>query len=86
MSFSLSLLLIHMQRWNHALISNKESSPRYEHFAPFPPVGPAPPPGTCRVQVLRSAAQWSAGLPMAEDSIYKAMIDLITNSKYEISD
>ena len=71
------------QRWNHALTTNKESDPKYELFSPLPPPADLPPiVGTCRAQVLRSASSWSAGVQVTEDSIYKAMIDLIYNSKY----
>lgn len=79
-SISNSFNLMRLQRWNHAIRTNNEKDPRFLPFAGFLPVGPAPT-GTCRVQVLRSAGEWSAGLPTTEDSIYKCMIDLVTKSK-----
>lgn len=47
---------------------------------------PVAPPGaaTCTAQVLRSISEWSAGVAVPEDSIYKAMIDLITHAKYHL--
>ena len=38
----------------------------------------------CNVQILRSSSEWSAGNTNTENSILKAYLDKISNSKYYI--
>ncbi|TPX56523.1 phospholipase D [Powellomyces hirtus] len=77
-----------IQRWNFAKWEKKKS----DHVIPwlYPSqglkrLGPeaTPPSGSVDLQVLRSAAQWSAGSPR-EKSINNAYLDLIRSAKHYI--
>eukprot|EP01094_Clydonella_sp_ATCC50884_P022040 TRINITY_DN4980_c1_g1_i1.p1 TRINITY_DN4980_c1_g1~~TRINITY_DN4980_c1_g1_i1.p1 ORF type:complete len:1036 (+),score=300.83 TRINITY_DN4980_c1_g1_i1:143-3109(+) len=69
-----------IQRWNHAVVTTGAASSLLLSPCPRTPGGHR---GSCKVQVTRSIAMWSGGVPV-ENSIYKAYIDAINHAKHYI--
>ncbi len=83
-----------IQRWNYVKSKKVANNPNYtlllpksyKHFTTnIPPfIANSSSMSTCSVQVLRSVANWSAGVARAEASIHEAMQQLIAASQHYV--
>lgn len=68
-----------IQKWNFIKTKKTMHKNNYEYLVPLPDLSYTP--GSCTLQVVRSSAEWSMGIPK-ETSIYSAYISIIKNSSH----